>query len=87
MVCSANVGYPPITNISIVKNDRVLASTTGAAVKISTSTTTSTPFGKYICLINSSGITFEETVVIKEEGEWWTWTTCGSIIVTVMLLY
>ena len=65
LVCSATGGYPPITNISLLKNGDVVAS---AGSDSTLQVNTSRHYGLYTCHANLSGITLQQSVVWKERG-------------------
>ena len=69
VVCSATGGYPPITNISLLKNGNVVASTASESrLQVNTADVASNHFGLYICLVNLSGVAIQQSVVLKERG-------------------
>jgi len=70
LICSATGGYPPITNISLLKNSNVIAyTTTESGLKISTADVASYRFGLYICLVNNSVMNFQESTILREKGK------------------
>jgi len=69
VVCSATGGYPPITNISLLKNNRVIATTASESrLQVNAADILSNHFGLYICLVNLSGVAIQRSVVVKERG-------------------
>ena len=69
VVCSATGGYPPITNLSLLKNGNVVASTASESrLQVNTADVASNHFGLYICLVNLSGVAIQQSVVLKERG-------------------
>ena len=71
LVCSATGGYPPITNISLLKNGQTIASTVGkSTVQVNTADVSPNlnHYGLYICLVDLSGIVLQQSVVLKERG-------------------
>ena len=69
VVCSATGGYPPIANISLLKNGNVVTSTaTESRLQVNTADIASNHFGLYVCLVNLSGVTLQQNVVLKERG-------------------
>ena len=71
LVCSATGGYPPITNISLIKNGQTIASTVGkSTVQVNTADVSPNlnHYGLYICLVDLSGIVLQQSVVLKERG-------------------
>ena len=71
LVCSATGGYPPITNISLLKNGQTIASTVGES-RLQVNTTDISHninrYGMYLCLVNLSGIPLQQSVLLKERG-------------------
>jgi len=70
VVCSATGGYPPITNISLLKNGNVIASTASESrLQVDTADIiASNHFGLYVCLVNLSGVAIQQSVLLKERG-------------------
>jgi len=69
LVCSATGGYPPITNISLLKDGNVIANTASESrLQVNTADIASNHFGLYICLVNLSGVAIQRSVVLKERG-------------------
>ena len=69
VVCSATGGYPPITNISLLKNGNVVASTASESrLQVNAADVGSNHFGLYVCLVNLSGVAIQQNVVLKERG-------------------
>ena len=67
LVCSATGGYPPITNISLLKNGDVIASAASdSTLQVNTADlpTNINRYGLYICLVNLSGIPLQQSVVL-----------------------
>jgi len=68
-VCSATGGYPTITNISFLKNNRDIATIASESrLQVNAADIPSNPFGLYICLVNLSGVAIQWSVVLKERG-------------------
>ena len=71
LVCSAIGGYPPITNISLHKNGDVMASAASDSI-LQVNTADLPPninhYGLYVCLVDLSGITLQQSVVLSERG-------------------
>ena len=61
--CSATIRYPPLSSISIVKNNITLQTTTGTTLSVRTGA-----FGLYQCRVNATGVLFLLEVIIKEKG-------------------
>ena len=68
LTCSATIRYPPLSSISIVKNNNTLQTTYGATLSVRTSEREVRPFGKYQCRMNATGVPFLLEVMIKEKG-------------------
>lgn len=88
LVCSATGGYPPITNISLLKNGDVIAS---AAIESTLQVNTAhipaniSHYGLYICLVNLSGILLQQIVELNKRGRLF---NCGiSVIQLCTLVY
>ena len=72
LVCSATGGYPPITNISLLKNGDVVASAASeSTLQVNTADlpTNINRYGLYVCLVNLSGIPLHQSVVLSERGK------------------
>ena len=71
LVCSATGGYPPITNISLLKNGDVIASAASDAI-LQVNTADLPPniyrYGLYVCLVDLSGLPLQQSVVLKKRG-------------------
>ena len=70
VVCSVTGGYPPITNISLLKNGNVIASTASESrLQVDTADIVAcNHFGLYVCLVNLSDVAIQQSVVLKERG-------------------
>ena len=71
LVCSATGGYPPITNISLLKNGQTIASIVGESrLQVNTADISHNinRYGMYICSVDLSGIPLQQSVVLKERG-------------------
>ena len=65
--CSATIRYPPLSSISIVKND---ITTTGTTLSVGTGKMGVSTFGLYRCRVNTTGAPIiSQKVIIKEKGE------------------
>ena len=73
VVCSATGGYPPITNISLLKNGDVIASTASEST-LQVNTADLPPninhYGLYVCLVDLSGIPLQQSVVHIKRGSY-----------------
>ena len=68
LACQANVGFPPFSNLSLIKNQRTVAVSSIGMLQINTKSVHANPFGLYICQLNTSGEIFEESTFVKEQG-------------------
>ena len=73
LVCSATGGYPPITNISLLKNGDVIASSASEST-LQVNTADLPPsishYGLYVCLVDLSGIPLQQNVMLKKKGSY-----------------
>ena len=73
LVCSATGGYPPITNISLLKNGDVITSAASEST-LQVNTADIPPsinrYGLYICLVDLSGVPLQQSVVLNERGSY-----------------
>ena len=71
LVCSATGGYPPITNVSLLQNGDVMASAASDST-LQVNTADLPPnvnrYGLYVCLVDLSGISLQQSVVLKKRG-------------------
>ena len=71
LVCSATGGYPPITNISLVKNGDMMASAASEST-LQVNTADMPPnishYGLYVCLVDLSGILLQQSVVLDKRS-------------------
>ena len=68
--CSATIRYPPLSSISIVKNNITLQITTGTTLSVRTGRMGVSTFGLYWCRVNTTGAPIISLkVIIKEKGE------------------
>ena len=71
LVCSATGGYPPITNISLLKNGDVIASSASEStlqVNAADTPTNINYYGLYVCLVDLSGVPLQKSVMLKKRG-------------------
>ena len=71
LVCSATGGYPPITNITLLKNSDVIASTASEStlqVNAAEIPPNINRYGLYICHVDLSGIPLQQSVVLNKRG-------------------
>ena len=73
LVCSATGGYPPITNISLLKNGDVIASSASEST-LQVNTADISPninhYGQYVCLVDLSRIPLQQSVVVDKRGSY-----------------
>ena len=73
LVCSATGGYPPITNISLLKNGDVIASS-ASEYTLQVNTADIPPnishYGLYVCLVDLSGVPLQQSVVLDKRGSY-----------------
>ena len=73
LVCSVTGGYPPITNISLLKNGDVIASTAREST-LQVNTADLPPsiscYGLYICLVDLSGVPLQQSVMLNKKGSY-----------------
>ena len=68
--CSATIRYPPLSSISIAKNDITLQTTSGTTLSVRTGRMEVSTFGLYRCRVNTTGAPIISLkVIIKEKGE------------------
>ena len=72
LVCSATGEYPPITNISLLKNGDMI--TSAILVNLHWKLTQQTfphfnHYGLYVCLMNFSGFPLQQSVVLERRGK------------------
>ena len=73
LVCSATGGYPPITNISLLKNGDVIASSASeSTLQVNTADTPPNinHYGLYVCRVDLSGILLQQSVVLNKRGSY-----------------
>ena len=71
VVCSATGGYPPITNISLLKNGDVIASSANeSTMQVNTADISHSIscYGLYVCLVDLSGVPLQQSVMLKKRG-------------------
>ena len=73
LVCSASGGYPPITNISLLKNGDGIASTASESalqVNVADIPPNISRYGLYICLVELSGVPLQQSVMLNKKGSY-----------------
>ena len=68
LTCRASIEFPPLSMITFIKNGETVATSTSGLLQISTKGVNANPFGLYICQLNASGVTFNETIILKNQG-------------------
>ena len=69
LTCRASIGFPPFSMLSLIKNGQTVATSTSGLLQMdSKSVVKRNPFGLYICQLNASGVTFQKSSVLKEQG-------------------
>ena len=68
LTCSATIRYPPLTSISILKNNITVSTTSDSTLTVSTDHLGVSPYGLYQCILNATGVTFSLDLMIKDEG-------------------
>ena len=72
LVCSATGGYPPITNISLLKNSDLIASAASDST-LQVNTADLPPnvsrYGLYVCVVDLSGFPLQQSVVLERRGK------------------
>ena len=68
LTCTASIGFPPFSAISFIKNGKTVATSTSGQLQIDTKSVNANPFGLYICQLNASGLAFNETIILKDQG-------------------
>ena len=68
LTCRASIQFPPFSMLSFVKNGQKVATSTSGLVQVDSKTVDANPFGLYICQMNASGVMFQTSVVLKEQG-------------------
>ena len=73
LVCSATGGYPPITNISLLKNGDVIASAASdSTLQVNTADlplTLTAMDCMSACLVDFSGFPLQQSVVLERRGK------------------
>ena len=71
VVCSATGGYPPITNISLLKDGHVIASSASEStlrVNAADIPPNISRYGLYVCRVDLSGVPLQKCVMLKKKG-------------------
>ena len=68
LTCGASIEFPSLSMLSFIKNGVTVATTTDGLLQLNTMTVDGNPFGLHICQLNASGVTFQKSVFLKEQG-------------------
>ena len=68
LTCRASIEFPPFSMLSLIKNGQTVATSTSGLLQIDTESISGRPFGLYTCQLNASGVLFQKSHVIKEQG-------------------
>ena len=68
LTCRGRIQFPAFTMLSFIKNRQVVATSLNGIVQINTKSVSAIPFGLYVCQLNASGMIFDETSFLKEQG-------------------
>ncbi len=68
LTCQASIEFPPFSVLSLIKNQRTVATSSHGMLWINTKSVNANPFGLYICQLNASGEIFEESTFLNEQG-------------------
>ena len=68
LTCRGRIQFPAFTMLSLIKNRQVVATSLNGIMQINTKSVSAIPFGLYVCQLNASGVIFEETSFLKEQG-------------------
>ncbi len=82
LTCSATIRYPPLTSISILKNNITVSTTPDSTLTVSTDHLGVSPYGLYQCILNATGVTFSLDLMIKDEG-----TVYVCVCVCIKIIY
>ena len=68
LTCQASIEFPPFSMLSLIKNGETLSSSTNSSLQIYTRSVNTSQFGLYTCQLNASGVKFQKSYVLKEQG-------------------
>ena len=66
--CTTDGGFPPTSNISWIKNGRIISRTSCNQLTINVTANDVHPFGQYVCMVNNSVTTLQYDLLLKERG-------------------
>ena len=72
LVCSATGEYPPITNISLLKNgDMITSAASESTLQVNTADLPPNIncYGLYVCVVDLSGFPLQQSVVLERRGK------------------
>ena len=73
VICSATGGYPPISNISLLKNgDAIASAVSESTLQVNTAdlSPSISHYGLYVCHVNLSGIPLQQSVMLNKKGSY-----------------
>ena len=68
LTCRASIEFPPFSMLSLTKNRQTLSSSTNGSLQIETRSVDANMFGLYTCQLNASGVIFQKSYVLMEQG-------------------
>ena len=68
--CTADGGYPSTSSVSFIKNGRVISTIDKDQLVITVAATDTSPFGRYVCLVNNSVTTIKISFLMKQKGKY-----------------
>ena len=69
LACRASIEFPPFSMLSLIKNGQALSSSTNGSLQIDTRLNVDiNQFGLYTCQLNASGVIFQKSYILKEQG-------------------
>ena len=70
LTCTATGGYPPIHNMSLVKNGQVIVNRVSSEITYTTSGGFPIEvYGTYSCIVNNTAGTSSKTILLQHKGE------------------
>ena len=71
LICQASIEFPPFSMLSLTKDGQMLSSSTNGSLQIETRSVDTNMFGLYTCQLNASGIIFQKSYILKEQGTYY----------------
>ena len=69
LTCRASIEFPPFSKFSLIKDRQTVSlSTSPGSLLIDTRSINLNQFGLYTCELNASGVIFQKTYILKEQG-------------------